>query len=142
MQDRVGTTDLTNGAVRYSAYDKDGNLLRTVWIKPEDEPLAEETPLVKENLLQDDTVPAIWQAGDAPEDPTVNDAFDKLSTPQYKIGDMLLTVREMEAPWHICDGSTFSQTDYPALYTLLGGNTLPKVSFSGDTATYIKMMND
>lgn len=27
--------------------------------------------------------------------------------------------------WLICDGSQFSQTDYPALYNLLGTNTLP-----------------
>lgn len=27
--------------------------------------------------------------------------------------------------WLICDGTTFSATDYPDLNTLLGGNTLP-----------------
>ena len=81
-------------------------------------------------------------AGDAPADPTINDALDKLSTPQYKIGDLLVTVRELAAPWHACDGSAFSQPDYPELYDQLGGNTLPNVSYSDDTVTYIKMAND
>ena len=71
-----------------------------------------------------------------------SDALDKLSTPQYKIGDLLVTVRELAAPWHACDGSAFSQTEYPELYNQLGGDTLPNVSYSDDTVTYIKMAND
>ena len=30
--------------------------------------------------------------------------------------------------WLVCDGSTFSSTDYPDLYTLLGSTTLPDLS--------------
>lgn len=142
MRDRKGTNDLANGAVRYGAYDAAGNPLRQVWLRLEDEPLAEETPLVKANLLTDETAALLWTAGDAPADPTINDALDKLSTPQYKIGDLLVTVRELAAPWNACDGSAFSQTDYPELYNQLGGDTLPNVSYSDDTVTYIKMAND
>lgn len=142
MRDRKGTNDLVNGAVRYGAYDAAGNPLRQVWLRLEDEPLAEETPLVKANLLTDETAALLWTVGDAPADPTINDALDKLSTPQYKIGDLLVTVRELAAPWHACDGSAFSQTDYPELYNQLGGNALPNVSYSDDTVTYIKMAND
>ena len=142
MRDRKGTNDLANGAVRYGAYDAAGNPLRQVWLRLEDEPLAEETPLVKANLLTDETAALLWTAGDAPADPTINDALDKLSTPQYKIGDLLVTVRELAAPWHACDGSAFSKTDYPELYNQLGGDTLPNVSYSDDTVTYIKMAND
>ena len=137
MRDRKGTNDLANGAVCYGAYDAAGNLLRQVWLRLEDEPLAEGTPLVKANLLTDETAALLWTAGDAPADPTINDALDKLSTPQYKIGDLLVTVRDLAAPWHACDGS-----DYPELYNQLGGNTLPNVSYSDDTVTYIKMAND
>ena len=142
MQDRQGTNDLANGAVRYGSYDADGNLLRYVWVKPEDEPLAEETPLVKANLLTDATAAKVWRAGDAPENPTVNDALNKMAEPRYKTGDMLVTARYPDDTWHACDGSAFSQTDYPDLYTVLGGTTLPNVSYSTDTTTYIKLVDD
>ena len=38
MQDRQGTNDLANGAVRYGVYGAAGSLLRYEWIRPEDEP--------------------------------------------------------------------------------------------------------
>lgn len=141
MHDRAGTNNLANGAVRYGVYGADGQLVRYQYIKLEDEPLAEETPLTASNLLAAATVQQIWTAGDAPADPTVNQAFDKMAEQRYKIGDMLVTVRQLESPWHECDGSTFSQTEYPDLYAVLGGTTLPKVSYSTDTSTYIKMAN-
>lgn len=66
MRDRKGTNDLANGAVCYGAYDAAGNLLRQVWLRLEDEPLAEETLLVKANLLTDETAALLWTADDAP----------------------------------------------------------------------------
>lgn len=72
----------------------------------------------------------------------VNEAFGKLSEPNYHVGDILTTVRVLSAPWHACDGSTFDQTAYPALYAVLGGTTLPSISYSSDTTTYIKMADD
>ena len=62
--------------------------------------------------------------------------------PNYRVGDTLTTVRVLSAPWHACDGSTFDQTAYPALYAVLGGTTLPTISYSSDTTTYIKMADD
>ena len=72
----------------------------------------------------------------------VNEAFEKLSEPNYRVGDTLTTVRVLSAPWHACDGSTFNRTVYPALYAVLGGTTLPTISYSSDTTTYIKMADD
>ena len=142
MTDRQPTQVLANGAIRYGIYRADGTLDHYEYLRREDAPTVEGTPLSKANLLTDETAALLWTADDAPADPTINDALDKLSTPQYKIGDLLVTVRELAAPWHACDGSAFSQTEYPELYNQLGGDTLPNVSYSDDTVTYIKMAND
>ena len=142
MQDRHGTDNGANGAVRYGVYDAGGNLLRYEWIRPEDEPLEAGTPLTAGNLLTAQTAAKVWRAGDAPTDPMVNGALEKLSEPNYHVGDILTTVRTLAAPWHACDGSTFSRTAYPALYAVLGGTTLPSISYSSDTTTYIKMADD
>ena len=142
MRDRIGTNDLANGAVRYGAYDADGSLLRYVWLRPEDEPLEAGTPLTAGNLLTEQSAAKIWRAGDAPANPMVNEAFEKLSEPNYRVGDTITTIRVLSAPWRACDGSTFSQTAYPALYAVLGGTTLPTISYSSDTTTYIKMADD
>ncbi len=142
MHNRQGTNDLSNGAVRYGVYNAEGTLLRYEWIKLEDEPLAIETPLVAANMLTNTTADKIWKAGDAPVDPTVDQALAKLADPQYQIGDILVTSRLLPPPWHACDGSTFSQTDYAALYALIGSNVLPSINYSEDTGTYIKMAND
>ena len=141
MHNRIGTNNLANGAVRYGVYDAAGQLQRYEYLRLEDEPLAEETPLLAENLLAAATIPKIWTAEDAPSDPTVNQALSKLAEPHYPVGAMLITARQLVAPWHECDGSTFSQTEYPDLYAVLGGTTLPKVSYSTDTSTYIRMAN-
>ena len=142
MQDRVGSIDLANGAIRYVGYNAYKVVLRGVWLKLEDEPLKIETPLTAGNLLTAQTAAEIWRAGDAPANPMVNEAFGKLSEPNYHIGDILTTVRVLSAPWHACDGSTFDQIAYPALYAALGGTTLPTISYSSDTTTYIKMADD
>ena len=142
MQDRIGTNDLANGAVRYGVYSANGSLLRYEWLLPEDEPLEAGTPLTAGNLLTAQTAAKVWRAGDAPTDPMVNGAIEKLSEPNYHVGDILTTVRTLAAPWHACDGSTFSRTAYPALYAVLGGTTLPSISYSSDTTTYIKMADD
>ena len=47
VTDRVPTQELTNGAVRYGIYDSNGNLLRYEYIKREDEPTNEGTPINK-----------------------------------------------------------------------------------------------
>ena len=142
MQDRQGTNNLANGAARYGVYDAGGNLLRYEWIRPEDEPLEAGTPLTAANFLTEQTAVKVWRAGDAPEDPKPDNALDKLTEPNHYVGDILTTVRVLSAPWHACDGSTFDQTAYPALYAALGGTTLPSISYSSDTTTYIKMADD
>lgn len=140
MQDRIGTNDLANGAVRYGIYNASGVLQQYVWLRPEDEPLEPGTPLNKATFLSAEAEGVIWPAG-APEDPTVNDAFAHIAG-AFDVGDILTTVRELGDTWHACDGSTFSQTDYPALYAALGGTTLPTISYSSDTTTYIKMAEE
>ena len=142
MQDRQGTNNLANGAVRYGVYNADGNRLRYEWLLPGDEPLEAGTPFTAANFLTAQTAAKIWRAGDAPEDPIPDDAFEKLTEPRHRVGDTLTTVRVLSAPWHACDGSTFDQTVYPALYAVLGGATLPSISYSNDTTTYIKMADD
>ena len=141
MRDRIGTNGLANGAVRYGVYDMSGNRLRYEWIRPEDEPLEAGTPLHAETFLSAEAEAVIWPASGKPADPTVNDAMDKLMEAK-EIGNILTTVRVLSAPWHACDGSTFDQTAYPALYAVLGGTTLPSISYSSDTTTYIKMADD
>lgn len=141
MQDRIGTNDLANGAVRYGVYDASGSLLRYEWIRIEDEPLEAGTPLNRETLLSAEAEAVVWPASGKPANPTVNDAMDKLMEAKG-VGDILTTVRTLAAPWHACDGSTFDQTAYPALYAVLGGTTLPSISYSSDTTTYIKMADD
>ena len=141
MQDRIGTNDLANGAVRYGVYDASGNRLRYEWIRPEDEPLEAGTPLNRETLLSAEAEAVVWPASGKPANPTVNDAMDKLMEAK-EVGDILTPVRVLSSPWHACDGSTFSQTAYPALYAVLGGTTLPSISYSSDTTTYIKMADD
>lgn len=142
MQDRQGTNGLANGAVRYGIYGAEGNLLQFVWLRPEDIPLEPGTPLIKENLLTDAAVAKIWRAGDAPADPKINEALNKLADPRHRPGDILITTRYPNDTWHACDGSTFDQTAYQALYAVLGGTTLPTISYSSDTTTYIKMADD
>lgn len=142
MRDRNGTNGLANGAVRYGVYDAGGKLLRYEWLRMEDEPLEAGTPLTAGNLLTAQTAAKVWRAGDAPTDPMINEALAKLAEPNYRIGDTLTTVRILSPPWHECDGSTFSQATYPDLYTVLGGTTLPTISYSDDTTTYIKMADD
>lgn len=141
MQDRIGTNDLANGAVRYGVYDASGNRLRYEWIRPEDEPLEAGTPLNRETLLSAEAEAVVWPASGKPANPTVNDAMDKLMEAK-EVGDILTTVRVLSSPWHACDGSTFDQTAYPALYAVLGVTTLPSISYSSDTTTYIKMADD
>lgn len=141
MRDRIGTNDLANGAVRYGVYAENGSLLRRVWLRPEDEPLEAGTPLNRETLLSAEAEAVIWPASGKPANPTVNDAFEKI-TEAKEVGDILTTVRILSAPWHECDGSHFSRMSYPALYAVLGGTTLPTISYSSDTTTYIKMADD
>lgn len=55
MMDRTPTKVLPNGAIRYGVYDEAGNFLRYEYIKPEDEPTQEGTPINKATLLKDET---------------------------------------------------------------------------------------
>lgn len=55
MRDRIPTKTLPNGAVRYGVYDETGNLLRYEFIRAEDDPTEEGTPLNVSTLLKDST---------------------------------------------------------------------------------------
>lgn len=140
MRDRVSTQALSNGAVRYGVYAEDGTLQRYAYIKPADEPVEAGMPPGKASYLTDETAAKIWPV-DTPEDPTVSDAMQKLKEPQHKIGDILTTARYLGDAWLLCDGASITQAQYPELYAIIGG-TLPVLSYSDDTGTYIKARNE
>ena len=55
MKDRQPTQVLSNGAIRYGVYNADGTLNHYEYLKREDAPTVEGTPLNKANLLSDTT---------------------------------------------------------------------------------------
>lgn len=120
MKDRQPTKILSNGAIRYGVYNADGTLGRYEYLKREDAPTVEGTPLNKANLLSDATAAKIWPGSEKPDDPTVNDAFSKLAQGTARVGDIAITSRtDLSAAWLPCDGRTVSQEQYPALCAVL-----------------------
>lgn len=93
MKDRQPTQVLSNGAIRYGVYNADGTLNHYEYLKREDAPTVEGTPLNKANLLSDTTAAKIWPGSKKPDDPTVNDALGKLSEGTAKVGDIAITAR-------------------------------------------------
>lgn len=120
MKDRQPTKILANGAIRYGIYNEDGTLNRYEYMKREDSPTVEGTPLNKANLLSDETAAKIWPGSNKPEDPTVNDALNKLSQGTAKVGDIAITSRtDLSAAWLPCDGRAVTQEQYPELCDVL-----------------------
>jgi hypothetical protein len=120
MKDRQPTQILDNGAIRYGIYDEAGQLLRYEYMKREDAPTVEGTPLNKANLLSDTTAAKIWRGATKPDDPTVNDALSKLTEGTARVGDIELSSRtDLPASWLPCDGRYISQADYPELFNIL-----------------------
>lgn len=120
MTDRQPTQVLANGAIRYGIYRADGTLDHYEYLRREDAPAVEGTPLSKANLLSDATASKLWPGSNKPEDPTVNQAFEKLSTGMHAVGDIDLTSREApSSAWLPCDGRYISQADYPELFNVL-----------------------
>ncbi len=120
MKDRQPTQILDNGAIRYGVYDEAGQLLRYEYMKREDAPTVEGTSLNKANLLSDATAAKIWRGATKPDDPTVNDALNKLTEGTARVGDIELSSRtNFPASWLPCDGRYISQADYPELFDVL-----------------------
>lgn len=120
MKDRQPTQILDNGAIRYGIYDEAGQLLRYEYMKREDAPTVEGTPLNKANLLSDATAAKIWRGATKPADPTVNDALSKLTEGTARVGDIDLSARQApSSAWLPCDGRYISQADYPELFNIL-----------------------
>ena len=120
MKDRQPTQVLANGAIRYGVYNADGTLNHYEYLKREDAPTVEGTPLNKANLLSDATAAKIWPGSKKPDDPTVNDALGKLSEGTAKVGDIAITARtDLSDAWIPCDGRTVSQEQYPSLCAVL-----------------------
>lgn len=120
MKDRQPTKILANGAIRYGIYNEDGTLNHYEYMKREDSPTVEGTPLNKANLLSDETAAKIWPGSNKPEDPTVNDALNKLSQGTAKVGDIAITSRtDLSTAWLPCDGRTVTQEQYPELCDVL-----------------------
>lgn len=120
MKDRQPTQVLDNGAIRYGIYGADGTLDHYEYMKREDEPTIEGTPLNKANLLSDVTENKIWNNKEKPADPTVNDALYELSKGTARIGDISMTARgDRSTSWLPCDGRAISNVEYPELYNVL-----------------------
>ena len=120
MTDRQPTQVLANGAIRYGIYNADGTLDHYEYLRREDAPTVEGTPLSKANLLSDATSSKLWPGSNKPEDPTVNQAFEKLSKGMHLVGDIELTSREApSSAWLPCDGRFITQAQYPELYPIL-----------------------
>lgn len=121
MKDRQPTQVLANGAIRYGFYNADGTLNHYEYLKRDDAPTEEGTPLNKANLLSDATAAKIWPgAATRPEDPTVNDALFKLAKGTSEVGDITITARtDLSSAWLPCDGRTVSQEQYPSLCAVL-----------------------
>lgn len=121
MKDRQPTQVLANGAIRYGVYNADGTLDHYEYLKREDAPTVEGTPLNKANLLSDATAQKLWPNADArPEDPTVSEALIELRKGSTKIGDILMTARAKPSDaWLECNGQSVPITTYPTLFSLL-----------------------
>lgn len=121
MKDRQPTKVLSNGAIRYGIYNADGSLNRYEYMKREDAPTVEGTPLNKANLLSDATAQKIWlDAKTRPKEPTVNDAFSKLAQGTARVGDIEITARtDLSNVWLPCDGRYISEDQYPELFDTL-----------------------
>lgn len=121
MKDRQPTQILSNGAIRYGVYTAGGTLDHYVYLKREDAPTVEGTPLNKANLLSDATAAKIWpDAETRPEDPTVSEALIELRKGASKIGDILMTARAKPSDaWLLCNGQTVTKSSYPQLFALL-----------------------
>lgn len=121
MKDRQPTKVLSNGAIRYGIYNADGTLDHYEYMKREDAPTVEGTPLNKANLLSDATAQKIWpDAKTRPADPTVNDALSKLSQGTARVGDIAMSSRtDLSDAWLLCDGRYISAEQYPELFDVL-----------------------
>lgn len=121
MKDRQPTQVLSNGAIRYGVYNADGTLDHYEYLKREDAPTVEGTPLNKANLLSDATAQKVWPNADTrPADPTVNQALNKLADGTAAIGDIMMTTRDIDsASWLLCNGQYITEEQYPELFNTL-----------------------
>lgn len=118
MKDRTPTQVLANGAIRYGIYDDKGTLLRYEYIKPEDDPTQEGTPLNKANLLSDKTAEGLGLSGD----PSVNDA---INVARGNVGDIMLTTKStLGDDWVLCNGQPVDAEEYPALASMMPFKTV------------------
>ena len=121
MKDRQPTKVLSNGAIRYGIYNADGSLNHYEYMKREDAPSVEGTPLNKASLLSDATAQKVWPNADTrPADPTVNQALNKLAGGTAAIGDIMMTTRDIDsASWLLCNGQYITEEQYPELFNTL-----------------------
>lgn len=127
MKDRQPTKVLANGAIRYGIYNADETLNRYEYMKREDAPTVEGTPLNKANLLSDEAVVKIWSNADTrPNDPSVSEALMEVKKGTARIGDIKMTAREIVSnAWLPCDGRSITSTEYPELFSLLRTGASP-----------------
>lgn len=120
MKDRQPTQILANGAIRYGIYNADGTLDSYVYMRREDAPTVEGTPLCKATLLSDTTEAQIWRGAEKPDETTVDKALAKLAEGTAKVGDVLITGRtNLSEAWLPCDGRSVSSSEYPDLVSVL-----------------------
>ena len=147
MKDRTPTQVLANGAIRYGIYDSEGALLRYAYIKPEDEPTQEGTPLNKATLLSDETAAGLGLTGD----PTVDGA---LNVARGNVGDIMLTTKStLGEDWLLCNGTMVDETSYPVLANLMPSKSVtdawetiatapPGDSFASDGNIFAKFYDE
>lgn len=124
MKDRQPTQVLANGAIRYGVYNADGTLNHYEYLKREDAPTVEGTPLNKANLLSDATAAKIWPGSKKPDDPTVNDALGKLSEGTAKVGDIAITARtDLSDAWLRATGALYRRNSIQAFAPSCGRRT-------------------
>lgn len=143
MKDRQPTKVLTNGAIRYGIYREDGTLDHYEYMKREDAPTVEGTPLNKANLLSDATAAKLWPNASArPEDPTVSQALAELRKGTTKVGDILMTARAKPSDaWLLCNGQSITKSSFPKLFGLLRAAASP-AAWTDKTVTGIDKDTD
>ena len=114
MQDRVPTPGKEN---RVRIRTDDGQTIEGVF-EYADEPSVQGSVYNKANVLPDDLCSVL----ELPTSAEPKDAFEHAALPEYalRIGDMIITDRELGDNFIPADGRTISKLTYPELYDVIG----------------------
>ncbi len=104
------------GAVPYNEFDENGNLLRRVYLKPDDKPTEEGTPFVAETMLADEMA---IELGLSPNTAVPNDALKAIQNLFFSVDGMKALVRiRLKLPSGApISGATIAVSSNQKLYT-------------------------